>query len=443
MAQRLTDKLAVNLPLPERGQTIVSDSDVPGFGVRLTPTKRTFVFSYRGDVGASGERMQRRITIGKVGPWKVAAARLEASGFRRRVDLGEDPLAADERAAEAKRRREELEKTVEELWERYLIEVVDAENKPSWAAEKRRVWKARIKPKIGALKVADVTTQDCSDLVRSCFSLDKDGRVTGGKAAGGNVYRLLHHLFSKALLWKLRSKELGNPLEDVVQPKVEPRQRLLTGAEVGVLLRAVDAAEAIERQSLDAKAAKTGRARVVPSATQAALAVIRVVLFTGARAREISQLEWASVREADLELHFGDTKTGFSAREISREALAAIKRMPRRPGIAHVFASDRKPDQPIDYTVVRDVFRDVCTAAGVANCTLHTIRHRVVTTIANNVSNPKVGMKLSGHKSLQAYMAYVHAEREQTRNLADKLGALTASWADEEAVVVPLRTVAD
>jgi hypothetical protein len=56
--------------------------------------------------------------------------------------------------------------------------------------------------------------------------LDDAGQVRGGKAEAGNLYRLLHHMFRKALAWKLRPKEAGNPLENTTEPKVERRERL-------------------------------------------------------------------------------------------------------------------------------------------------------------------------------------------------------------------------
>ena len=67
--------------------------------------------------------------------------------------------------------------------------------------------------------------------------VDDEGRIVGGRAAAGNVYRLLHHMFGKALAWGMRPRELGNPLETVTEPKVARRERLLTNGEVGALLK--------------------------------------------------------------------------------------------------------------------------------------------------------------------------------------------------------------
>jgi hypothetical protein len=63
------------------------------------------------------------------------------------------------------------------------------------------MWKSRIEPSIGRLKVKDVTNQDAGAIVRSALRFDKEGKIVSGRAAAGNLYRLLHHVFAKALLW--------------------------------------------------------------------------------------------------------------------------------------------------------------------------------------------------------------------------------------------------
>jgi integrase len=78
------------------------------------------------------------------------------------------------------------------------------------------------------------------------------------------------------------------------------------------------------------------------------------------------------------------------------------------------------------------------SAAGIKGCTLHTIRHWFATATANSVSNPRVGMALTGHKSHAAYMNYIHGDREQARALADQLAALAKGLGAAAPNVVPL-----
>ncbi|HEV7416420.1 MAG TPA: Arm DNA-binding domain-containing protein, partial [Tianweitania sediminis] len=89
MAIKLTDALVRNFNAPDRGNRIMYDTEVTGFGCRVTATgSRSFVLNYRTKAGR-----QRRYTIGSFPEWKASAARQEAASLKRRIDVGEDPLA--------------------------------------------------------------------------------------------------------------------------------------------------------------------------------------------------------------------------------------------------------------------------------------------------------------------------------------------------------------
>ena len=116
-------------------------------------------------------------------------------------------------------------------------------------------------------------------------------------------------MFAKALAWGVRPRELGNPLETVIEPKVGRRERLLTNGEIGALLKAVEEASADQSEH------------------EAALAVIKAAILIGARISELLGLQWKEVRQDELELHLLSTKTGFSRRPISEEAMTVINGM--------------------------------------------------------------------------------------------------------------------
>jgi integrase len=362
--------------------------------------------------------------------WTVARAQEELSRLRKAKRTGEGP-ATLRKGAEAKRRAEQRrgeeeaalarrQKTVADLWDRYSKEVVAIENKPRTATEKARMWERRIKPAIGHLKVNDATEEDAGAVVRAPLRLDGAGRVIGGKAEAGNLYRTLHHLFHKALGWGLRQKELGNPLANVSEPKVPRRERLLTGGEIGALLRALDTASAD----------KTEQPQVI--------AVIRAAILTGARISELLTLRREHIRREEMELHLPDTKSGFSRRPISAATLAVLDSMERMPGVEFVFRSITVPTRRLAYNTVEKAFRRIAEAAGV-KATLHTIRHWFSTMTANSVSNPRVGMALTGHRSHAAYMNYIHGDKEQASALAEQMAALANGLAKAGSNVTPMR----
>lgn len=73
----------------------------------------------------------------------------------------------------------------------------------------------------------------------------------------------------------------------------------------------------------------------------------------------------------------------------------------------------------------------------------HTVRHWFATATANSVSNPRIGMALTGHKSHTAYMNYIHGDKEQARALADQLAALAKSLGAAAPNVVSLPKAAE
>jgi len=381
----------------------------------------------------AGKRVEEPLGLASEG-WTVELAKEKLAELSKARRTGQGPKTLrEEREAEERAKREKAEaeaalerrqRTVCDLWERYRKEVVAIENKPRTAAEKTRMWEGRVEPAIGKLKINDVTEQDAGAVVRSPLRLDAKGQVTGGKAEAGNVYRLLHHMFHKALQWGLLAKEAGNPLESVSEPKVKRREQLLTGGEIGALINTLDAAEADGTEH--------------PQCVSA----IRAAIFTGARISELLTLRRQNVRRDEMELHLPDTKTGFSRRPTSAAALAALEGVERMPGVEFVFRAVKTPTAPLPYSTIEKAFRRIARRAGVERCTLHTIRHWFATMTANSVSNARVGMALTGHKSHAAYMNYVHADKEQARALADQLAALAEGLANSSSNVTDLAKVA-
>jgi integrase len=369
------------------------------------------------------------------GGWTLARSQEELGKLREAKRTGQGPATLRERAhakrsaerqqAEVEAQRRRLEKTVADLWSRYGKEVVAFENKPRTAAEKTRLWERRIKAALGQLKIREVTEEDVGAVVRAPLRLDAAGRVIGGKAEAGNVYRLLHHLFRKALAWGLRPKEAGNPLENVSEPKTARRERLLAPGEVGSLLKALESAEA----------GKTEYPQVV--------AVMRAAILTGARISELLALRWEHIRREEMELHLPDTKSGFSRRPLSTETLAVLDSMERVPGSDFVFRAVKSAPKPLSYNTAEKAFGRITKAAGVKNCTLHTVRHWFATATANSVSNPRVGMALTGHKSHAAYMNYIHGDKQQARALAEQLATLAKALGATEPNVVELPKIAN
>jgi len=374
---------------------------------------------------AGGKQVEEALGWASEG-WTLKKAQAERTKLEEANRTGEGPATLREKRgrAEAQRQAEVLqakgEKTVADLWDRYAKEVIAVHNKPRTIEEKTRMWENRVAPAIGHLKIKSVIEEHVGAVVRAPLRL-AGGKVIGGKAEAGNLYRLLHHLFGKALAWGLRPKEMGNPLESIAEPKVDRRERLLTGGEIGALLRALD------RTATE----KTEQPQIV--------AIVRAAILTGARISELLSLEWDHVRAEEMEFHLPDTKSGFSRRPMSAETLAVLRSVDRMPGVPYIFRAVDTPAEPLAYNTAEKAFRRIVAAAGIERCSLHTIRHWFATMTANSVNNPRVGMALTGHKSHAAYMNYLHGDKAQAQALAGAMAALAGRLGEAETNVAPMR----
>ena len=87
---KLTAGTIKSLALPAgKGETIVFDDDVPGFGLRLREGgSRSYIFQYK--IGTK----HRRIALGPVTAIDIGNARETAKDLYARVRLGQDPAGA-------------------------------------------------------------------------------------------------------------------------------------------------------------------------------------------------------------------------------------------------------------------------------------------------------------------------------------------------------------
>ncbi|MBE1237222.1 DUF4102 domain-containing protein [Phaeovibrio sulfidiphilus] len=149
-SDKLTDRIVKALATPASGNTITYDSDVKGFGVRVTAAEaRAFILNYR----IHGR--ERRYTIGSFPDWPVADAREEAKRLKRDIDLGHDPLG--------KRIENREAPTVANLWREYESKHLPTKRARS-AADDRSMWENYILPKFRSEKVRALTPQDIDAL---------------------------------------------------------------------------------------------------------------------------------------------------------------------------------------------------------------------------------------------------------------------------------------
>lgn len=85
---KLTKKIIDTLPMPATGQKLVWDDDVTGLGVRLTPSKKTYIVQGR----VRGKKTERRISLGEHGTITLDEARRRAKMELAAMLNGTDPM---------------------------------------------------------------------------------------------------------------------------------------------------------------------------------------------------------------------------------------------------------------------------------------------------------------------------------------------------------------
>jgi integrase len=397
------------------GPGIAWDRDLKGFGVRVSElgTRTYFVHS------RLENSRQVKVTIGRHGKVTCEEARGLAKKRLGQITGGSDP-GAEKRAARQAERERRAAPTIADLWARYSVKVV-ADNRESTAAEKRRMWKRKIEPSIGTVTVRDVNADQMDRIIRAPLRLEpKTGRIVGGKGEAGNLYRLLHHLMTKAILWKMRPDRM-NPLDEIDEPKVPPRKRLLRDTEMSALWAAL--------------------AEMEPDEPWQVMAALRFAFMTGWRADEVVKLQHDYLHHDRGEARLPVTKTDFSARPLAPEVFDVIEALPRIVGTPWVFPAVGDATKPLSYNILEKAFGRLRAKAGLTGVSLHTLRHRIVTDIAGEAKNLREGMAVSGHKSVAAFMGYVHADRDRAAAIAKTVTARISGLANvqPDANVAELR----
>ena len=414
MATVLLGRRAVEAAVPQQARYDLFDEELKGFGLRVTPSgeKSWFVMYRAGDGGRNAPK--RRFTLGRASTLTPDEARKAAQRLLASVKLGADPTTA--KAA----RRATV--TVKELADAFLKKHVDAKRKAGTAAHYADVLNRIVLPELGAEKVDAVTRADLAQLhlkwSHTPFQANRVLAIVGSMYSFGARVGLLPEGF--------------NPARGVERYSEEGRERFLTTEELERIGAAIREAETVgvpwttDPSKKGAKhLGKDVANRRTPISKEAA-AALRLLIFTGARLREILHLRWA---EVDIErgiLFLSDSKTGRKAIVLNAPALAVLA------SLEHV-SEHVIPGEPMtleDGSVVdcprSDLKRPwavVSKRAGLDGVRLHDLRHTFASFGAGGgLGLPIIG-KLLGHSHAATTQRYAHVAADPLRKASDAIGA--------------------
>lgn len=416
MGIKLT-KRVVDSAEPRNTRYTIFDAAVPGFGLRIYPTgEKSWIFEYR--AGEGGRRVaKKRITIGKVTDFTADGARKAADSLRSAVKTGSDPQGEKSRQREAS--------TVADLADAFLNEHVAAKRKASTAAHYRDVLERLVVPILGRRKAKDVTRAEVAKLhlaySATPFQANRILAVLGSMYTFGARHGLV--------------PEDQNPVRGIERFKEEPRERLLSPNELERLGAAIREAETVGVPWITDPSKK---AKHLPKAMREtvlgehAAAALRLLIFTGARLREILHLQWEHV---DLErglLLLPDSKTGRKTIVLNAPSLSVLDGL-TRIGTYVIAGDSAATSNERPRADLKRPWAAVSRRAGLDGVRLHDLRHNFAAFGAGGGMGLPIIGKLLGHTQPQTTARYAHLDADPLRRASDTIGTTIAAAMGEPA----------
>ena len=351
------------------------DSELAGFGLRVRPSGRYFWF-----VRLRHRGKHRRVSLGCTEAVDAALARSQArrllaevalDGLPKRAVVKATPIMTDFVAA--------YWGDIARTW------------KASTGARNYQSWRTDLAPAFGDMRVSDITR---TDVMRW-----RDGCAGTREATCNRTIPVLASLLKYAEQLHLRRKG-SNPCRGMPRFKREPVERYLSPVEYRRMAAALHEDEAHFPTHV---------------------AIVRLLLFTGARVGEIRDLQWEWIKPPRLMLP--DSKTGAKTIWLNSQALAILDAQPRIEGCPYVFP-DRRRAAPLPLEPWWFKFRRKCALPDVR---VHDLRHSFASSaIMNNVPLATIGTLL-GHKLPETTAKYAHLSDDVIADAAKRISGSLAS----------------
>jgi integrase len=385
--KRITSQVVTGIKAPVVGNRVVWDTDLTGFGARITSAGAvSFVLRYV----LNGR--ERRYTIGKHPDLSPSAARERATVLRGRIAAGEDPMETRREARDAA--------TVGELCDDYLDRHARPKKRPESIEGDERLIRLYVKPKLGSRKVSAIGRRDLDEIHQA---------LKAHPYQANRLLALVSKMFSLAVAWGWR---LDNPAKGIERFAEERRHRWLSADELGALSKAINTYP--DRRIADA---------------------LRLLILTGSRRGEVLNATWD---QFDLTRgvwtkpshHTKQKKTEHvplsgAARllvsGIRERAIKALGDEAKLKNFPFLFPgkADGKPLREL-----KGAWKTICTTAGLKAVRVHDLRHTYAShLVSGGHSLPLVG-RLLGHTQAATTQRYAHLADDPLRKATEEFGSI-------------------
>lgn len=376
----LTKSLVEKLE-PAKVDYVTWDVKLSGFGVKVTPKgKRVYLLKYRTKDGT-----QRKPAIGE---------HSDALTCERARGIARDWLAIIQQGGDPSGERQELRQsvTVAELCDRYMREHAKVYKKSSSIELDEYYIERFIKPNLGGTKVVSITRQD---VIKFHQSMQKT------PAQANRLINSLSKMFSLAEDWEIRPNNT-NPCAKIPRFKETPKDRFLSDEEMERLGDTLRALEVEGRES------------------PYTLALLRMLILTGARLGEILNARWEWVDMQRGVLTLPDSKVGRRIIKLGG-AMAVLEGLPKVEGNPYIILGEVEGKPMVK---PEKQWRRIRAKAGLNDVRLHDLRHTYASVLAMQGESMLVVAKLLGHKQLRTTERYAHLGNNPLESAVQRAGAM-------------------
>lgn len=359
------------------------DETIPNFILTVQSTGlKTFSQRYRDEYGK-----QRQFKLGNYPDITFDKAKREAMKVKSRVTVGENP--SEERYITRRI------PTIAELAEKYLEYVRTYKRSADIDA---RYLKHHVLPRYGDKHLNELDQTEIMEW------LDSKVRVDGYAQATVNRWQvILSHMMKMAKKWGMPGSD-RNPLEGVPQKACNNEiERFLTAEETKRLLAEVDA-----------------------SPNPSLGPIVRLLLATGCRKREVLDAKWSEFQlEKEVwRIPMHRTKTAKTRHvPLSKAAMEVLKSLPRYEGVDWLIPN---PATLEPYHSVFFAWNRARTAAGLPDLRMHDLRHSHASRLVEAGYSLWVVSKSLGHSSSRTTERYAHVSDTTLRNASNAAANMMA-----------------
>ena len=365
--RKLTKQVIDETPFPLAGQVFVRDAELPGFALRVTQGRKSFVLEKR-----IRGRM-RRLTIGPYGPLTVEQARTLAKTHVGAIAQGTDP---------AQIRQDRLhEPTFGDLTAQYL--------------ERHAPRKRSARDDRGMLQthLAVFRTRKLTDLSRN--DVARLHATVGATAPyrANRLVALLRKMFNLARDWGLYAGE--NPATRIQFFREESRDRFVQPEELPRLFQAI-----------------------AEEPNSSVRGVLLTALLTGARRAEVLTMRWEDVSLTRAEWRIPQTKAGRPhLLPLPHALVTMLRRVPRVDGVPYVFPGQ---DGMGPLHNMKRAWDRIRTKAGIPDVRFHDLRRTVGSWLAGSGESLSLIGKVLNHRDVSTTAIYARLNLDPVRQALER-----------------------